>query len=307
MPEDWTHWLAIATAIHNNRRNETTDLSPNQILLRFETTLLPSKSSPSNNEAAEQRLSLMHQKCLQAIEAINQATKGKLVIPSQYKVNDEVWLEASNLKTRHQKTKLAPKRYGPFKIIREISPIAYQIKLPVSWGIHDVFHASLLTPYHETAAHRPNYSRPPPDIIEGKEEYAVEKIINHRKDKRSKHVSYLIKWQGYPESDSTWEPLEHIHAPDLLKAYHRKMGIKAMAIRPLRSCPSPPESPQHPSNTPTSPSNPANLFVISSSSIGTCSPSLMSSNTLGSANTATVPSITPTELCLAPAPLSLDH
>ena len=28
-PEDWTHWLAIATAVHNNRKNETTDLSPN--------------------------------------------------------------------------------------------------------------------------------------------------------------------------------------------------------------------------------------------------------------------------------------
>ena len=178
-PEDWTHWLAIATAIHKNRRNEITDLSPNQILLGFETMLLPSKTPPSNNKAAEQRLNLVHQKRLQAIDVINQATKGKSVIPSQYKVIDEVWLEASNLKTRHQKTKLAPKRYGPFKIIREISPVAYQIKLPASWGIHDVFHASLLTPYHETAAHGPNYSRPPLDVIEGEEEYAVEKIINH--------------------------------------------------------------------------------------------------------------------------------
>ena len=139
----------------------------------------------------------MHQKRLQAIDAINQATKGKPTLPSQYKVDDEVWLEASNLKIRHQKTKLAPKWYGPFKIIREISPVAYQIKLPASWSIHNVFHASLLTPYHETTAHGPNYFRPPPDIIEGEEEYAVEKIISHRKDKRSKRVSYLIKWQGY--------------------------------------------------------------------------------------------------------------
>jgi hypothetical protein len=28
-PEDWTHWLAIATAVHNNQWNETTGLSPN--------------------------------------------------------------------------------------------------------------------------------------------------------------------------------------------------------------------------------------------------------------------------------------
>ena len=31
-PEDWTNWLSIATAVHNNRWNATTGLSPNQIL-----------------------------------------------------------------------------------------------------------------------------------------------------------------------------------------------------------------------------------------------------------------------------------
>jgi len=31
-PEDWTNWLSIATAIHNDRKNVTTGLSPNQIL-----------------------------------------------------------------------------------------------------------------------------------------------------------------------------------------------------------------------------------------------------------------------------------
>ena len=283
-PEDWTHWLAIATAVHNNRRNETTDLSPNQILLGFETTLLPSETPLTNNETAEQRLNLVHQKRQQAIDAINQAAKGKPTPPSQYKINDEVWLEASNLKTRHQKTKLAPKRYGPFKIIKEISPVAYQIRLPMSWGIHDVFHASLLVPYHETMAHGPNYSRPPPDVIDGEEEYAVEKIISHRKDKRSKRVNYLIKWQGYPESDSTWEPLEHIHAPELLKAYHRKMGIKAPSIRRLSTCPSLSESPQPHLNPQTLSSNPSSLSAISSSSTEIRSPKPISSNTLGSAS-----------------------
>jgi hypothetical protein len=28
-PKDWTHWLAIAMAVHNNQRNKTTGLSPN--------------------------------------------------------------------------------------------------------------------------------------------------------------------------------------------------------------------------------------------------------------------------------------
>jgi hypothetical protein len=67
--------------------------------------------------------------------------------------------------------KLNPKCYRPFKIIKEIFPVAYKLKLPVAWGIHDVFHASLLSPYHETDTRGPNFSQPPPDLIDREEEY----------------------------------------------------------------------------------------------------------------------------------------
>jgi len=50
-PEDWSTWLPIATAVHNNRRNATTGLSPNQILFSYETTLIPSSFSEMNNQA----------------------------------------------------------------------------------------------------------------------------------------------------------------------------------------------------------------------------------------------------------------
>jgi hypothetical protein len=157
-PEDWTHWLAIATAVHNNRRNEMTGLSLNQILLGYELTLQPEEDTPSNNEAVETRVQNMKEKRAQAIDAINQTARSKQVMTSQYKQGEQVWLEATHLKIRHQKTKLRPKQYGPFKIIKEISPVAYQLKLPVAWGIHDIFHASLLLPYHKTTAHGPNFS-----------------------------------------------------------------------------------------------------------------------------------------------------
>jgi hypothetical protein len=55
-PEDWTHWLAMAMAVHNNQRNETTGLLPNQILLGYELTLQPEEDTPSNNEAMETRI-----------------------------------------------------------------------------------------------------------------------------------------------------------------------------------------------------------------------------------------------------------
>ena len=53
--------------------------------------------------------------------------------------------------------KLAPKHHGPFKIMQEVSPVAYQLKLPRAWTIHDVFHSSLLTPYKETTDTGPQF------------------------------------------------------------------------------------------------------------------------------------------------------
>jgi hypothetical protein len=46
----------------------------------------------------------------------------------------QVWLEGKNLKLPYQATKLVPKRYGPFKIIKEVPPVAYQLRLPWMWG-----------------------------------------------------------------------------------------------------------------------------------------------------------------------------
>jgi hypothetical protein len=100
----------------------------------------------------------MKEKRAQVIDTINRTARQGQVMMSQYKQGEQVWLEATHLKICHQKTKLRPKWYGPFKIIKEISPVAYQLRLPVAWGIHDVFHASLLLPYREMTAHGPNFS-----------------------------------------------------------------------------------------------------------------------------------------------------
>lgn len=78
---------------------------------------------PSNNQTTEEQLALLKEKHTQAIDAINQMAKGGHVVPSQYKEGEQVWLEATNLRLHHQKTKLAPKQYGPFKIIKVLRAV----------------------------------------------------------------------------------------------------------------------------------------------------------------------------------------
>ena len=66
-----------------------------------------------------------------------------------FQLGQKVWLDSQNLKTFYHK-KMAPKREGPFEIVEVLGPLTYRLKLPKSWKIHDVFHATLLKLYRET-------------------------------------------------------------------------------------------------------------------------------------------------------------
>ena len=99
---------------------------------------------------------------------------------SPWKTGDRVWLEATHLRINYPLRKLAPKWLGLFEILQVLSPLTYRLKLPLTWKIHDVFHASLLSSYKETPTHGPNFPSPPPDLVNSEEEYEVEKILAHQ-------------------------------------------------------------------------------------------------------------------------------
>src|SRR5712671_4139993 len=201
-------------------------MSPNEALLGYRPRLFPAQPVPTSNESAEKRISILHQKRAQATAAINHAAKTSSTPKDVFKLNDQVWLESKHLALPHQSKKLAPKRVGPFRITKVISPVVFQLDLPPSWRIHDVFHTSLLTSYCETTAYGPNFIKPPPDLIDGEEEYEVEAVLNHHMFGRRRQVQYLIKWKGYPSSDNTWEAVDDVHADDLTREYHRRHPLE---------------------------------------------------------------------------------
>ena len=145
----------------------------------------------TNNEVAEDRITKAEQWRQLAKEVINKQVKG----PPQviFKKGEKVWLEGKNLTLSYVTAKLAPKQFRPFTIIKEVSPIAYQLELPTQWKIHNVFHASLLSTYQETEQKGPLAMPPPLDIVEGEPEYKVEAIINHRYHGPQKKLQYLIR------------------------------------------------------------------------------------------------------------------
>jgi len=102
-----------------------------------------------------------------------------------------------------------------------MSAVNYRLELPTQWSIHPVFHTDLLTPYRETPTHGPNYERPPPDLVEGSEEYEVEKILDIQHFGRRRKLQYLVKWKGYPDSDNQWVNKEDIFAEDAIREFEK--------------------------------------------------------------------------------------
>ena len=97
-----------------------------------------------------------------------------------FKKGAKVWLEGRNLKRSLPNPKFAAKREGPFTITEVLSPVTYKLRLPQSWKIHNTFHTSLLSPYHENEIHGQNFPSPPPDLIDNEEHYKIKWIIHHK-------------------------------------------------------------------------------------------------------------------------------
>ena len=139
-----------------------------------------------------------------------------------------------NLCLNYLSRKLAPKRQGSFEISQVLSLLTYHLRLPTTWKIHDVFHATLLSSYKETKAHGPNFSKPPPDLIGTEEEYKVKQIVSHCGT--SGHRRYLTTWKGYPSSENPWEPKSNLqHTLEILGTYKQTHQLSYLTTMP---CPS---------------------------------------------------------------------
>ena len=224
-PESWTEYLPDIEFVHNQRKAQHRNESPFFLTMGYNPRAIPAVQPNTTVPAVEERLNNLEKARTEAMAAHEMArqrmteriTRG--FVP--FKKGQKVWLEAKNLRFLMDHKKLAMKRQGPFEIMEVLGPLTYKLKLPHQWKIHPVFHATLLTPYHENDTHGPNYPLPPPDLIDGEEEYEVEAITAHKRSRG--RMSYYVKWKGYPTSESSWEPEGHLrNAPDILNTYKKR-------------------------------------------------------------------------------------
>ena len=130
------------------------------------------------------------------------ADQSRKSVEDEYKVKDNVWLSTKNIKTERPSKKLDHKMVGPFQI-KALVGLSCQLELPTSMKIHDVFHPSLLRKASADPFPGQHNDPAPPVIVDNKEEWEVNDILDARKVGRGRKVQFRVKWKGY-DKDKTW-------------------------------------------------------------------------------------------------------
>ncbi|KAI3797454.1 hypothetical protein L1987_32711 [Smallanthus sonchifolius] len=130
--------------------------------------------------------------------------------PLEFQVDDMVLLKVSPWKgviRFGKRGKLNPRYVGPFKVLKRIGPVAYQLDLPERLsGVHDVFHVSnlkkcladetLTVPLEELHIHEQlRFVEEPVEIIDREI-----KTLNH-----SKIPIVRVRWNSKRGPEFTWE------------------------------------------------------------------------------------------------------
>jgi hypothetical protein len=215
--KDWDLLLPMMEFAYNNSVNPSTGFSP--FFLNYgHDPLVPAlllKPVETNVPSVVDFVGTQSSALAQAQDTIvtaqnrqkEQADKSRR--PVTFAVGDRVLLSTENISvaahSNRPSKKLEPKFVGPFRIIEKVNDNAFKLELPRNMRQHPVFNADLLRPYKESPpefGHRVP-PQPPPDLIEGQEEYEVDRIIDFKIFGRT--PKWLVTWKGYPMEDATWE------------------------------------------------------------------------------------------------------
>ena len=131
----------------------------------------------------------------------------------EYSVGDMVFLKVSPWKKIlrfGKKGKLSPRFIGPYRVLKRVGPVAYQLELPPELDrIHDVFHVSMLRRYRADPAHVVLVAEIEVQTDLTFEEKPVQILARDVKVLRRKSVPLVkVLWHNHGREEATWDPEE---------------------------------------------------------------------------------------------------
>lgn len=153
--------------------------------------------------------------------------------PLRFDIGDRVFIEARpNLKIPgFAHLKVGSRRFGPFEIIEAVGPSAYKLRLPDSYRMHNVINVQHLTklPADKYNCHD---TYPPPVVMENDNfaDYEVKNVIDSQIRRNQKQ--YLVKFKGYPVSESLWyDKRDSASFSNLVKEYKARLASRKVRKR----------------------------------------------------------------------------
>ncbi len=234
--KDWSRYLMWAEYAQNSIQKQSTGLTPFQCVLGFQPPLFPWSGEPTNVPAvndwlnrSEETWNLAHTHLQRAVNrGKRQADRHRRSNP-EYLPGQWVWLSTRNLRLNLPCKKLSPRFVGPYKILRQITPVSFRLALPRHLCISPTFHVSLLKPATPpTEEERGDSSRPSSQsnavqtsqaiVVEGEEAYRVHQLLDSRR--RGGHLQYLVDWEGCSPEERSWVNSRDILDPMLTQEFH---------------------------------------------------------------------------------------
>ncbi|MCI4392739.1 hypothetical protein PGIGA_G00149220 [Pangasianodon gigas] len=224
-PSSWSSQLLWAEYAHNTLQSSATGMSPFQCQFGFQPPLFPEQE----DDAGVPSVSLFIRRCKKTWQKVwqallqtskrNQAQANRRRRPACcFRPGQRVWLSSRDFPLRVDSRKLAPRFVGPFKVIRKVNPVSYQLQLPHSLKINPTFHVSQLRPVLTSSLAPAPKAPPPPRIIDGQPAFTVHRLMNSHQVRGG--IQYLVDWEGYGPEERSWVPARDILDKNLIRDFH---------------------------------------------------------------------------------------